>query len=204
MYWVYGSHKGKKVKTIYINISRKIVWGDRRLKAYHGYCNGYCDGYCRIRVYLPGFQCSTVAANNTSNITDPHYKVTCRPSEGVYYRCKQSRGYQHCGSFAVEGFSTDSSMFPTAWKVAVVFMSAGVFVSFLMSAMAVSSFCKQAIRKKSMFGLAGSGQGLAGEDPYNIMSKLMNRTYVVPWLFCVIYYAYRSSLIIISTNPSRF
>jgi len=32
--------------------------------------------------------------------------------------------------------------------------------------MAVGSFCKQAIRKKSVFGVAGSGQGLAGERIY--------------------------------------
>ncbi|XP_025424994.1 LHFPL tetraspan subfamily member 2 protein [Sipha flava] len=99
---------------------------------------------------------------DTNNNTDPQFTATCRPSEGVYYRCTRINGNQHCGSFAVEGLSTDSSMFPTAWKIAVVLMSAGVFVSFLMSVMAVSSFCKQAIRKKSMFGVAGSGQGLAG------------------------------------------
>lgn len=101
-------------------------------------------------------------AERNNNSTELYYEMHCRPSVGVYYRCKKINFNQHCGSFAVEGLATDASMFPTAWKAALVLMSAGVFVSFLMCAMAVGSFCKQAIRKKSVFGVAGSGQGLAG------------------------------------------
>lgn len=89
--------------------------------------------------------------------------MLCRPSVGIYYRCKKVNGNHHCGSFAVEGLATDPAMFPTAWKIAMVLMSVGIFISFLMSVMAVGSFCKQAIRKKSVFGVAGSGQGLAGK-----------------------------------------
>lgn len=98
------------------------------------------------------------------NHTDSYYEVHCHPSVGIYYRCKKINGNHHCGSFAVEGFSTNSFMFPTAWKIAMVLMSAGIFISFLMCVMAVGSFCKQAIRKKSVFGVAGSGQGLAGKN----------------------------------------
>ncbi|VVC29064.1 Lipoma HMGIC fusion partner-like protein [Cinara cedri] len=96
------------------------------------------------------------------NSTDSYYEVHCRPSVGIYYRCKKVNGNQHCGSFAVEGLSTNPNMFPNAWKIALVLMSTGILINFLMSIMAVGSFCKQAIRKKSVFGVAGSGQGLAG------------------------------------------
>jgi len=106
-------------------------------------------------------------ANNT--LDSPYYEVRCRPSVGIYYRCKKINGHQHCGSFAVEGLSTDSLMFPFVWKIGLVLMSTGVFVSFLMSAMAVGSFCKQSIRKKSVFGIAGSGQGLAGNNQIYII-----------------------------------
>ncbi|XP_050548532.1 uncharacterized protein LOC126910215, partial [Daktulosphaira vitifoliae] len=91
------------------------------------------------------------------------FDVRCRPSLGIFSRCKKINGIQHCGSFAVEGLATDSNMFPTPWKIAIVLMFSGIFISFIMSIMAVCSFCKQSIRRKSMFGLAGSGQGLSGK-----------------------------------------
>jgi len=101
-------------------------------------------------------------STETNNTVDsPYYEVRCRPSVGIYYRCKKINGNQHCGSFAVEGLATDSTMFPFVWKVGLVLMSSGVFVSFLMAVLAVVSFCKQSISKKSVFGIAGSGQGLA-------------------------------------------
>lgn len=118
---------------------------------------------------------STSADNNT----DSYYDVRCRPSVGIYYRCKKVNGNQHCGSFAVEGLSTDPSMFPTVWKVALVLMSTGIFINFLMSVMAVGSFCKQAIRKKSVFGVAGSGQGLAGKNPF-----MLYKYYISPTKIC--------------------
>ncbi|CAH1709506.1 unnamed protein product [Aphis gossypii] len=98
-----------------------------------------------------------LSAETNNTVDSPYYEVRCRPSVGIYYRCKKINGNQHCGSFAVEGLSTDSAMFPFVWKIGLVLMSAGVFVSFLMSALAVVSFCKQSISKKSVFGIAGSG-----------------------------------------------
>ncbi|XP_050422962.1 LHFPL tetraspan subfamily member 2 protein [Adelges cooleyi] len=107
------------------------------------------------------YECPSSKVLELKNETEL-YDVRCRPSVGIYYRCKKINGDQHCGSFAVDGLATDSYMFPTPWKIAIVLMSAGVFISFVMSVMAVCSFCKQSIRRKSVFGLAGSGQGLSG------------------------------------------
>lgn len=92
------------------------------------------------------------------------FDVRCRPSLGIFSRCKKINGIQHCGSFAVEGLATDSDMFPIPWKIAIVLMFSGILISIIMSIMAVCSFCKQSIRRKSIFGLAGSGQGLSGKQ----------------------------------------
>lgn len=116
-------------------------------------------------IYVFFYRSSVAAAEN--NNTESYYEVRCHPSVGIYYRCTKIGSVQHCGSFVDRGLATDPSRFPIAWKIAVVLMSAGIFINFLMAVMAVGSFCKQSIRKKSVFGVAGSGQGLAGKNLKN-------------------------------------
>lgn len=122
------------------------------------------------------FFLSTVTAVENNN-TDSFYDVRCYPSVGIYYRCTKINNNQHCGSFVDQGLATDPARFPIPWKIALVLMSTGVFINFLMAIMAVGSFCKQSICKKSVFGVAGSGQGFAGENLRKLITYSFEYTF---------------------------
>lgn len=116
-------------------------------------------------------------------ITFDNETVTYRPSVGVYAKCSKPLHFDHpiCTLLAVKGLATDSHIFPTLWKAAVVFLSIGKFVRFpkmkffnitlfvlgicIMSitvCMGLLSCCFQSIFKKSIFNISGAAQAAAG------------------------------------------
>lgn len=90
------------------------------------------------------------------------------PSVGVYTKCSKPLKndfykYPPCTSFAVEGLSTHSNVFPTVWKVSVVMLSIGLCIMSLTVCSGIISCCFQSIFKKSIFTISGATQAFAGE-----------------------------------------
>lgn len=56
--------------------------------------------------------------------------IVYQPSVGVYAKCSKPLNFYYpvCTLIAVEGLATDSDIFPTLWKIAVVFLGIGMFV----------------------------------------------------------------------------
>lgn len=54
--------------------------------------------------------------------------ITYTPSVGVYARCSVPIQFDKpsCTTLAVRGLATDSDVFPTVWKAAVVFITLGL------------------------------------------------------------------------------
>ncbi|KAL1131380.1 hypothetical protein AAG570_010997 [Ranatra chinensis] len=84
------------------------------------------------------------------------------PSVGVFNRCTRISGMRNCAVFAVDGMSTDPAVFPTLWKISLVFFTLGLTIMAFTGMAAVLSCCIQSINKKSIFTITGSVQALAG------------------------------------------
>ncbi|CAH1388523.1 unnamed protein product [Nezara viridula] len=84
------------------------------------------------------------------------------PSVGVFNRCTRMDGERSCGIFAMDGLSTDSNVFPTFWKISLVFFTLGITVMAFTAMAALLSCCIQSVNKKSIFTVTGSVQALAG------------------------------------------
>lgn len=86
------------------------------------------------------------------------------PSVGIYTRCliTQTSGAFHCGSFDLDGFATDSNIYPTEWKAAMFFLSAGLMLTAVTVALSLMSCCRQSLYGKSIHSVTGSAQALAG------------------------------------------
>ncbi|KAM7345885.1 LHFPL tetraspan subfamily member 2a protein isoform 1-T4 [Cochliomyia hominivorax] len=85
------------------------------------------------------------------------------PSVGIYTRCKTMKdlGF-HCGPFDLDGLTTDSTIYPTAWKATMVFISLG-FVLLTMTVMCtLISCCRQSIIGKSIHNMTACAQVIAG------------------------------------------
>lgn len=56
--------------------------------------------------------------------------VEYKPSVGVYAKCNKPTNFNYpvCTLIAVNGFATDSQIFPTLWKAACVFLTLGMFI----------------------------------------------------------------------------
>lgn len=62
-------------------------------------------------------------------VTFDNETVVYRPSVGVYAKCNRPIHFSYpiCTLLAVKGLATESHIFPTLWKAAVVFLSFGEF-----------------------------------------------------------------------------
>ncbi|GBP29935.1 LHFPL tetraspan subfamily member 2a protein [Eumeta japonica] len=95
---------------------------------------------------------------NKNNIT-----VFYVPSVGIYNRCmKTGNETNHCGSFSFYGLATDSTLYPTPWKMAMFFLSLCAAIQFSSVLCGVLACCFQSIFKKSVISLAGAMQALGG------------------------------------------
>lgn len=68
----------------------------------------------------------------------------------------------HCGTFDLEGFATDSDVFPTPWKAALLFQSAAVLLMALSTVCTLITCCRQSVLGKSIHNCTGSAQVFAG------------------------------------------
>ncbi|XP_011205428.1 LHFPL tetraspan subfamily member 2a protein [Bactrocera dorsalis] len=81
------------------------------------------------------------------------------PSVGIYTRCKMMHGYgYHCGPFDLDGFATDSNVYPSAWKATMFFMSLGFAVHSITVALTLVTCCRQSAFGKSIHNMTGCAQ----------------------------------------------
>uniref|UniRef100_A0A1B0G0P2 Lipoma HMGIC fusion partner-like 2 protein n=1 Tax=Glossina morsitans morsitans TaxID=37546 RepID=A0A1B0G0P2_GLOMM len=85
------------------------------------------------------------------------------PSVGIYTRCKAMKdiGF-HCGPFDLDGFATDSSIYPTAWKASMFFISLGFVLLTLTVLCTLISCCRQSVFGKSIHNMTACAQVIAG------------------------------------------
>ncbi|XP_073812857.1 LHFPL tetraspan subfamily member 2a protein [Musca autumnalis] len=99
--------------------------------------------------------------NQTSSMTTHRY-----PSVGIYTRCRAiseaGRSHFHCGSFDLDGFATDSEIYPSAWKAAMFFISLGFALLTLTVLCTLVSCCRQSIFGKSLHNMTACAQVTAG------------------------------------------
>ncbi|XP_014239695.1 LHFPL tetraspan subfamily member 2a protein [Cimex lectularius] len=88
--------------------------------------------------------------------------ATNTPTVGVFNRCTRLNHTKNCAVFAIDGLSTDSNVFPTMWKLSLVFFTLGLTVMAFTAMAALLSCCIQSVYKKSIFTVTGSVQALAG------------------------------------------
>lgn len=102
------------------------------------------------------------AASET--IINDNQTLQIKQSIGVYARCsnKLQHKRQICTTLAVQGLATDSEIFPSAWKTAVVFICFGLTIMCITVLLSLLSCCLQSCFKKSIFTLSGSAQAVAG------------------------------------------
>uniref|UniRef100_A0A8D9AEN0 Lipoma HMGIC fusion partner-like 2 protein n=1 Tax=Cacopsylla melanoneura TaxID=428564 RepID=A0A8D9AEN0_9HEMI len=84
------------------------------------------------------------------------------PSIGIYNKCSVINGYNICSSFAAQGIFTNSSTFPTMWKMSLVIYIIGLIILGVSLLGSLLSFCNQTMFDKNIFSLSGSAQVVAG------------------------------------------
>ena len=93
------------------------------------------------------------------------------PSVGIYTRCKAMKGVNfQCGNFDLDGFATDSEIYPTAWKVTMFFISLGFVLLTLTVVCTLLSCCRQSVFGKSIHNMTACVQVIAG----NVYSLIVN------------------------------
>lgn len=96
------------------------------------------------------------------------------PSVGIYTRCKAMKdiGF-HCGPFDLDGFATDSSIYPTAWKASMFFISLGFVLLTLTVLCTLISCCRQSVFGKSIHNMTACAQVIAGKLHLHNIYKFM-------------------------------
>lgn len=89
-------------------------------------------------------------------------------SVGVYTKCGKPMNKEifdgpSCTTIAVDGFSTDSEVYPNTWKASTFFIALGLTIMAVSVILAFCSFCFQSICKKSIYNIVGAIQALAGK-----------------------------------------
>lgn len=82
----------------------------------------------------------------------------------VRYRCTLMSApiRFHCGPFDLDGFATDSSVFPTPWKVSLVVLGTAALTMTLTVGCTLVSCCRQSVFGKSIHNCTGAAQVVAG------------------------------------------
>lgn len=109
----------------------------------------------------------------TITVVNNNQTIQIRPSIGVYARCsnKLQQNKQICTTLAVQGLATDSEIFPSPWKAAVVFICLGLTIMCITVFSSLLSCCIQSCFKKSLFTMSGSAQAVAGNIKYIFIVK---------------------------------
>lgn len=100
------------------------------------------------------------------------------PTVGIFNRCIRLHGKKtHCANFNLDGFATDSSVFPGCWKASYFFLSFGLAIMAMTVLAALVGCCMQSIGRKSIFNLAGVAQVIAGKKKFPIMCLQQQYTF---------------------------
>jgi len=84
------------------------------------------------------------------------------PSLGIDTRCVMIGGQENCASFAVEGLSTDPTIFPTLWKISFIFFTVGLYIAVLCTIISLATCYFQSIYNKSLYNIVGCIQAVTG------------------------------------------
>lgn len=68
----------------------------------------------------------------------------------------------HCGPFDLDGFATDTNVYPPQWKAAMFFISLGFAILSGTVLLTLVTCCRQALLGKSIHNITGSAQVVAG------------------------------------------
>ncbi|XP_061400736.1 LHFPL tetraspan subfamily member 2a protein [Musca vetustissima] len=113
----------------------------------------------------------TLTTKYTANIDNQTLATTAAttyryPSVGIYTRCKAINEAKHlhfhCGAFDLDGFATDSEIYPSTWKAAMFFISLGFVLLTLTVLCTLVSCCRQSIFGKSLHNMTACAQVTAG------------------------------------------
>lgn len=63
----------------------------------------------------------------------------------------------------MDGFGTESDIYPTPWKSAELFMTLATTIMVLAVGCCLITFCRQSVMGKGIHGIAGSAQAFAGK-----------------------------------------
>lgn len=92
-----------------------------------------------------------------------NYTLARIPSVGIFSRCIVSHSNEfHCGSFDLDGLYTDSSIYPTEWKAAMVFLFSALLLACGTVAFSLMSCCRQSLLGKSIHAVTGAAQAVVG------------------------------------------
>ncbi|XP_030373143.1 LHFPL tetraspan subfamily member 2a protein [Scaptodrosophila lebanonensis] len=85
------------------------------------------------------------------------------PSVGIYTRCTvmHHQGY-HCGAFDLDGFATDSTVYPNEWKATMFFLLLGFILLSITVLLTLVTCCRQSAFGKSLHNMTACAQVLAG------------------------------------------
>lgn len=72
------------------------------------------------------------------------------------------RNVYHCGAFDLNGFATDSTIYPTEWKAAMFFISLGFTILSGTVILTLLTCFRQSLFGKSIHTTTGTAQVLAG------------------------------------------
>lgn len=99
-------------------------------------------------------------SNDTFSIVP--ISTTYYPSVGIYTRCKAMNKGFHCGPFDLDGFATDSEIYPAPWKAAMFFIALGFVLLTLTVLLTLFSCCRQSLFGKSLHNMTACAQVVAG------------------------------------------
>lgn len=115
-----------------------------------------------LALMSPKWLIGQVETATTGNVTYDY-----KQSVGVYTKCgrpsrKDTFRVPSCTNIAVDGFHTDSEVYPNTWKASTFFISLGLTIMAVSVVLAFLSFCFQSIQKKSIYNIVGAIQASAG------------------------------------------
>lgn len=98
------------------------------------------------------------------HVVADNFTLLRNPSVGIYTRCivSPTSGNFHCGSFDLDWLATDSSIYPTEWKLAKIVLCTALFLASLTVSFCMLSCCRQSIFGKSIHTVTGCGQAVVG------------------------------------------
>lgn len=100
------------------------------------------------------------------SLTATNFTTHRNPSVGIYTRCTiMDKKRYHCGPFDLDGFATESYVYPPEWKAAMFFISFGFTLLAVTVLLTLFACCRQSCCGKSIHNITGSAQVVSGKSP---------------------------------------